>query len=253
MMNIFKKIKIDFSTYFLLLIALFAGYIKNAFIILLIILIHEFGHVFFFLLFDINIENIVIYPYGGVTNVNKKLHERIYKDILISLGGITFQLILLILFKILYFKSIIALTTFNMFMTYNSSIIIFNLIPIIPLDGSKLFFAIFSKFFSFKNSYILMIITGLISLILFILYNFVYKLNDLILYTYLMYKLIEIIKEFKYIMNKFYLERIMYSHYYNEIINNISKIDKIRIDKYYYFKDNNRFINEKEYIKKVKY
>ena len=39
MMNIFKKLKIDYSTYMLMLIAILAGYIKNISIILIICIV----------------------------------------------------------------------------------------------------------------------------------------------------------------------------------------------------------------------
>ena len=50
MKNIFR---IDGSTYLLMLFGLLSGYIKNVFIILIIVLIHEIGHVFFYYLFYI--------------------------------------------------------------------------------------------------------------------------------------------------------------------------------------------------------
>ena len=53
MKNILDKIRIDYSTYLLIILGLLAGYIKNIFIILVIVIIHEFGHVFFFSLFNI--------------------------------------------------------------------------------------------------------------------------------------------------------------------------------------------------------
>ncbi len=253
MMNILNKIKIDWSTYLLILLALLAGYIKNMFIVILIVIVHEFGHVFFFRIFNIEIEKITIYPYGGMTVVNKRLHERIYKDLLISLGGIFFQIILFFVFYLLYEKSIIVNSTYQCFCLYNISIVVFNLIPIIPLDGSKFMFSLFSKFLSYKDSYVFMIFLGSISLIMFMIYNFVYKLNDIVLYVFLICKLIEVVKEFKYVMNKFYLERVMYDHYYNEIISDKGNLDDLRIDKYYYFKDKNRYVNEKDYIKKRYY
>lgn len=253
MTNIFKKISIDLSTYILILLALLAGYIKNIFIILLIVIVHELGHVFFFLLFHIEIEKIVIYPYGGMTTVNKRLHERIYKDILISLGGILFQFILWGIFFFLYQNGWIVTRTWEIFYLYNKSIILFNLIPIVPLDGSKLFFSLCSKFFSYRKSYALMVFMGGISLIFFVFYNFLYRLNDIVLYVFLIYQLIIIISEFKYVMNKFYLERILYDNYYNRIIHDVDDIGKIRIDKYYYFRDGKRYVNEKEYLKRVKY
>ena len=249
MKNIFR---IDSSTYLLMLLGLLSGYIKNVFIILIIVLIHETGHVFFFYLFNIEIESIVIYPFGGVSKINKRIHERIYKDIFISLGGILFQLILFIIVYFLYKNGFIVSSTYHMYNTYNRSIILFNLIPIIPLDGSKLFFALFTKFLSFRLSYILMIIVGIISLVLFIIYNCVFKINDMVIYVFLIVNLYLVFKDYKYVMNKFYLERIMYDNYYNGIVND-SSIDNIRLDKYYYFKVGKGFINEKKYILKNKF
>lgn len=249
MKNIFR---IDGSTYLLMLLGLSSGYIKNVFIILIIVLIHETGHVFFFYLFNIEIESIVIYPFGGVSKINKRIHERIYKDIFISLGGILFQLILFIIVYFLYKNGFIVSSTYHMFNTYNRSIILFNLIPIIPLDGSKLFFALFTKFLSFRLSYILMVIVGIISLLLFILYNWIFKINDMVIYVFLIVNLYLVFKDYKYVMNKFYLERIMYDNYYNGIVND-SSIDNIRLDKYYYFKVGKGFINEKKYILKNKF
>ena len=247
MKNILNKIKIDNITYLIILISLLSGYIKNTFIIFTIVLIHELGHVFFFYIFDIEIESINIYPFGGITKVNKKIHERIYKDVLISLGGIIFQILLFIIVYILYNKNLIVTSTYNLFNTYNKSIIIFNLLPLIPLDGNKLLLSICTKFIPFKRSYYITIITSFISLIIFITYNFVLKINDIVINIFLIINLYKIIKDIKYIFNKFYLERILYDNYYDGIINN-SSVDKMRIDKYYYFYDGKKYINEKKYI-----
>lgn len=72
----------------------------------------------------------------------------------------------------------------------------------------------------------------------------------MVIYLFFLFQLIQVIKEFKLVMNKFYLERVLYNHYYNRIINKCSDLDRLRIDKYYYFFDNRRYINEKDYIRK---
>ncbi len=249
MKNIFK---IDNSTYLLILLGLLSGYIKNIFIILIIVLIHELGHVFFFYLFKIEIESIVIYPFGGVSKVNKKIHERIYKDVLISLGGIMFQFILFIMFYYMYKCGLIVRSTYDMFNTYNNSVILFNLIPMIPLDGSKLLMSLLLKFLSFKLSYIVNVIVGIISLVLFIVYNMVFRVNDLVIYVFLIINIIKVIREYKYVMNRFYLERVLFDNYYDGIVNN-SSLDRMKIDKYYYFKEGSKFINEKKYILKNRF
>ncbi len=253
MKNILNKIKIDNSTYILLLLGLIAGYIKNYLIIMIIILIHELGHVFFFKIFKIEIESITIYPFGGITKINNKLHERIYKEILISIGGIMFQLLLLVVFYLLYSNNLIVLNTYLMFLNYNSSIILFNLLPIIPLDGSKLVFNISKKYMSYKKSYILMILIGIVSYIMFLVYNFIYRINDIVVYLFLLYEIYLIIKNYKLIMNRFYLERVIYDNYFDKIVYCDKDIDNIRIDKYYYFLEKDKYINEKKYIKNKKF
>ena len=248
MKNLLNKFKIDFSTYILILLAFLAGYLKDISIVLFIVIVHEFGHILFFKIFKFEIIRVVIYPFGGMSFINKKVHTRIYKDILVSLGGIIFQLILFVLIYILYFNNLIVYSTFELFLLYNKSIIIFNLIPLIPLDGSKLVFAIFTKFFSYKKSYYLMIILSCFSLMCFIFITFNLKLNDITIYIFLLFSIIKSIKDYKMYFNKFCLERILYNNYYNEIFSGNYKVDDMRIDKYYYFKSNDKYINERKYL-----
>lgn len=242
-------IKIDPTTYILLLLSLFAGYIHNIYIIILIVIIHELGHVLFLLIFKIEIIDITIYPFGGITKINKKINERIYKDFLISIGGILFQIISLIIIYNLNKYYLIDNNTYNLFKEYNLYIIIFNLIPLIPLDGNKILKIILSKFLPYKITLKITNIIGIITLIIFIIINIKLKINDLTIIIFLIIKIIEQIKNTKYILNKFYLERIIYDNYYDGIINNKKEIKDIRINKYYYFLKNNKYINEKEYIK----
>ena len=252
MKNILNKIRIDNTLYLLMFLALISGHIKRTFIILLIVLVHELGHVFFFVLFNIDIESIVIYPFGGVTKVNKKIHERIYKDVLISLGGILFQFFLYLVFFWLFSNCFIEKSTFEVFEISNLSIILFNLLPIVPLDGSKLLFSLFTKLFSFKKSLLLQKIVGCFFLVLFVLYTANKGLNDVVTIVFLVVQLFSLFKENKYILNKFYLERVLYDNYYDGIYND-KNVGDMRLDKYYYFPEGNKYVNEKKYLIKNRF
>ena len=225
--------KIDFSTYIFILLLLLSGLIKDLIAVSIIILVHELGHIFFFKLFKYKINKITIYPFGGIILVSKKIHERIYKEILSSSGGILFQLIFLLIINCLYKDGYISNYFYSLCTTYNKYIPIFNIIPLIPLDGSKILLSIFTMFFSYRTSYVLMIISGIISYIVFLLYNYLNHSYDLVIYVFLFINLIVVLKNYKYIMNIFYLERIMYDHYYNKIIY-LDKFKHFRVDKYYY-------------------
>jgi stage IV sporulation protein FB len=205
------------------------------------------GHVFFFWLFNIDIESIEIHPFGGITKVNKRIHERIYKDFLIALGGIIFQLLGMFMVLILFRAGVVAFSTYELFITYNIRIILFNLIPIIPLDGSKLLLGILLKFISFKNSYYIMFVVSIMFMVLFVIYNYVNGLNDIVIVVFLVVKMFELVRNFKYLINSFYLERVLYDNYYNGILYD-GCLENMRIDKYYYFKNNGSYLGEKKYL-----
>lgn len=250
MINILNKFKIHYTTWLFILLALIAGYVKYVLIILIIVIGHEMGHVLAFKLFKLDIIKVIIYPFGGITYVNKRIHERIYKEIVCSLAGIVAQLFLAIIYYYLFAANYIASSTYEIFKTYNKTILIFNLLPIIPLDGSKFINSLLNKVCSFKRSYFLTHVLSLVVLFLFIIKSFATKVNNLMIDLFLLCSLLKSLKSFKYILNKFYLERVLYSHYYNKIVNDCNDLEKMMIERYYYFKVGQRYFNEKTFIQK---
>lgn len=63
-------IKIHISLILILLISCFIGQIKNALLMLLILLIHELGHLFFCILFRCKVKSITISMIGGVMDID---------------------------------------------------------------------------------------------------------------------------------------------------------------------------------------
>lgn len=181
--------------YLFMFICLLTGYFKNFIIIISIILFHELGHILSALYFKWNIEKIIILPFGALTLFKEKINKPIYEEIIITLMGPIFQIILFLFFND---------------KTFNLSLLLFNLIPIYPLDGSKLLNLILNKIFSFKNSHI---ISNIVSFLLcFVM--FIYCKNNLILLLSIilfLYKTVVEIKNHKYLFNKFLFERYLYN------------------------------------------
>lgn len=157
--TIMKKFKIHYSFLLLLLFSFFLGLIKEMFLIIFVLLIHEIGHLLFIILFKNSISNIIIYPFGGVINYELK-NDFIYKELLITLGGVLFNL---------FFYSLFKLLNSELLSNINFLFIIVNLIPIHPLDGSRILTLILSinlPYYLAKN--ICFIVSLTLSLILFI-------------------------------------------------------------------------------------
>ena len=240
-----KIIKINFVTIYFLLILFLCGYLKIGLIIFLIVIIHELGHVFFALLFHYKILNITIYPFGGITKINKDLNTPIYKELLIASGGVIFQLILFLIINYLplsmYFKS--------NFIKYNISILFFNLLPIIPLDGSVILNSFLNMIFSYKKSYYIYFIISVIGIFLYLFTNIWFSLNNYLIISLFVIKTIYAWKNYKFLLNRFLLERYINKYEYKFINTKEGNLDILKIDTYQYFKENGKIVSEMTKLK----
>ena len=240
-----KIIKINFLTYYFLLILLLCGYLKIGLIILFIVLFHELGHVLFAKLFNYQIINITIYPFGGITKINKDINTPVVKELLIAMGGMVFQLLLLIIVYILPITSI----TKDIFYKYNLSIMFFNMLPIIPLDGSIVLNAILNKFFSFKAAYHIHFFISCIGIIIYLLSNFWLSLNNYLIVSLFLVKTYYAYKNYNYIFNKFLLERYLNKYQFHYLSTKEGNLDILKLDTYQYFKENSKIVGENKKLK----
>ncbi|MFI3260437.1 MAG: site-2 protease family protein [bacterium] len=246
-----KIIQINYLTYYFLLIYFLCGFIKEGIIIFIIVFIHELGHAFFANLFNFNIISITIYPFGGITKMKKDINTPLNEDLLISIGGFIFQFILYLIFLIINLNGFISNKTFEIFNFYNKMILLFNLLPIIPLDGSYISENILSRIFPYKIVLFTNVILSIFCFIIFIYYNYSYNLNNYIIISFLFFKILENLKNKKNIFNKFLLERYLYSYNFKKL-ENINSIDtsKIKKDTYSYFWKEFCYVSEKDILNK---
>lgn len=130
---IFAKIKIHFSLFILLTIALIAGFLTEACLFLLIIIFHELGHLLFLIIFKGEIKQITFTAVGGIIEL-KSVPLSISKSFLINTGGILVNLIILFILK----NDFINVPHQKTIMQYNQLMLGFNLLPIYPLDGYRI-------------------------------------------------------------------------------------------------------------------
>ena len=223
--NFFKDIKVSKYTYIIVLLALITGQIKELLGLFIIILSHEFGHYFMSKIFKWNIDKIYLYPFGGLIKYNERIDKPFKEELLIAISGILNQFLVYLLFLLLNKYYFISDYFFNIIKNYNYSIILFNLIPIIPLDGSKILNIILNKLFNFRKSYIIL---NIISIILLIIFIFKSNISLIIVILFLIYKIYLNIKNKDFVFNRFVLEKYLYPDDYKDIyiINNIKDMKR---------------------------
>ena len=199
--NLFK-IKIQLFFYVFMFISLITGNFWNYIIFTSIIVVHEFGHIFCGLFFSWKIDRVIILPFGGLTIFNTLINTSLIEQFFVSLMGPLFQVLYFLILS--YFFKLN-----NTIVFFNYMVLFFNLLPIYPLDGSKILYVILCLFLPFKYSHILFLIVSFIC----IFFLFFYFKFNLILYLILLFLIIKTISELinhKCVFNRFLLERYLY-------------------------------------------
>ena len=225
-----------------------SGYFSNLLIFTSLILVHELGHYITSLLFKYNVEKIIIYPYGGLTKLNTLINTNIYKDLLVTVSGIIFQVIYFMFIYILYTSGLLREYTYDLFLLYHKSMLIFNLLPIIPLDGFKILNLVLSKFFGFNLSNNISVYISLLTVVIFLFSNFFDKNYSFIFVIgILMQNIYKFYNNLSYIYNRFLLERYLYDiKYKNKKI--ICDENGMYKNKTHLFIKNGKLISEKLYL-----
>lgn len=240
-----KIIKVNFLTIYFLLVLLLCGYLKIGIIIFFIVIIHELGHVLFIKLFKYQILDITLYPFGGVTRVSKDINTPVLKEILMASGGIIFQTLL---FIAIYFMPL-GIETKILFYKYNLSIMVFNVLPIIPLDGSIILNAVLNKFFSFKMSYHLYFGVSCFGIFLYLISNWWFSLNNYLMVALFIVKTYYAYKNYNYIFNKFLLERYLNKYEFRYLSTREGNLDILKLDTYQYFREKEKIVGEDKKLK----
>ena len=244
-----NKIKFHYTYYILVLSFLLTGQFINLLIFTSLIIIHELGHYISCKILNIKVKNITIYPYGGITKINSIIDIDLNKELIISISGIIIQTIYYYIIYILFKNNIIRPYIYNLFNKYHYSILIFNLIPIYPLDGSKILNVLINKLFNYKLSNILTIIISIINIIL-ILFIFKFNYSFILILGILINYLYNYLKNIKYIYNRFLLEKYLYKTKYKnkKIINNYNKMYR---NTNHIIKNNKKYLKEEDFLSKL--
>ena len=154
-------------------------------IFLISILIHEFSHILVGIFFGYKVKNFKFLPFGAYIEFKEhyKIKKQILKNCIIYLMGPISNFLISLIFVFYNFKYSEQIVYINFILG------IFNLLPIIPLDGSKILREILINFFDNKRSNIY---SYRVSKILLCLSTFIYsiliiKIKNISLFIVLLY------------------------------------------------------------------
>lgn len=253
MMNILSKIHINLSFLLIILLGLITGLFKEIIIFSSIIIIHEIGHLVVGLLMKKEVESISLYIFGGYIKFKGYVNTSFFEDFIISIAGFLFQTLYYLVIMIFYKLNIVTDDFYYLFKEYHLAILLFNLIPIYPLDGAALFKVLIMWILPFKLAHQVVIYTSFIMsvvvLILSIIYNL--SLNYILIFILLIKEIFSEYKNHNMVFNKFLLERHLYKFdFKKKKIFTHNKLKRMYKGRYHTFKDNLGYRTEKQVLNK---
>ncbi|MGM9882304.1 MAG: site-2 protease family protein [Bacilli bacterium] len=251
MKNIYHKIEFHYTYLIMALGFVLTGHFINLIVLTSLILFHEMGHYLASKIFKYKVDKIIIYPYGGMTKLDTIVNTRIRNDIIVAISGSVFQIIYFIIIYLLYINNLIRDQVYNLFEIYHKSMLLFNLLPIVPLDGSKIVNLILSKYFSYNMANRITVLISLFTIMISLKIEvFERNYSTILIIFILMKNIYSFYNEIDYIYNRFLLERYLYNFNYKKV-KVIDSKNKMYKNKKHFFINNNKIVPEKTYLKEI--
>lgn len=157
------------------------------FMVFFCVILHEFGHALAARAFGIQTRDITIYPIGGVARL-ERMSEDPFEELIIALAGPCVNLVLLFLLLpiCIYFSPTLFdfenLTPPNslsgslghylkMLMFSNLGLLLFNLLPIFPMDGGRVLRALLNLALGFTNATVISVRIGNLGAIMLLFFG----------------------------------------------------------------------------------
>ncbi len=160
--------------------------------------------------FSWRVRKISILPFGGVAEVDEHGNRTLKEEFLVVLAGPIQHVWMIGLALGLQQLEVVSPHILELFIQLNLMVLLFNLLPIWPLDGGKFISIIFANYFTFLKSFEYTLLCSLSFLALFnviVLIIAPLNLNLWIVLSFLYVSLWGEWKQRRYIFMKFLLER----------------------------------------------
>ncbi len=211
---------------------------------------HELGHVLMIKKYAYKIVKVEIYPFGGITTVDKPINTPLKEEMMIAISGVLMQIGLQIFMLFWYIKGGIAINTYSLFSKYNGVIFFFNLLPIIPLDGSIFMHSFLEKWLSYEKALFWYDVCSCFFFLLFLCSLWFFHLENYFICGILIGQFFLWKKQEPFLIHRFYLERHLYEFPYRKICSHeVKDIHKLRKETLHFFKHQDYYIPEKELLR----
>lgn len=173
------------------MLALLTGTFIQFFIIFTIVFIHELGHYLAARIVGWRIQKMVLWIFGGILYTDEQFNRPLREELFVTLFGPVQHLLIYGFLFLSHYINIVPPTIIEQAFFFNTVILVFNLLPIYPLDGGKLMFYLFCYLWSFIVAYQVTLYVSFVNIFLLAITMYVYYPFTLSAYLVCLFLFIE--------------------------------------------------------------
>ncbi len=162
--------KVDFKVsplfFVLIVLSIFSHTVLRCFIYILIVILHEFAHYAVAQRLGYELNTLHLMPYGAALSGDMAAASA-KEEITIALAGPIFNILCAIFFVALWWLWPAIYVFSDTIVWANTAIALFNFLPVYPLDGGRILYAILRSRISIKKANIVMKISAVVISVLF--------------------------------------------------------------------------------------
>lgn len=207
-----RKLPIKFSWLWLpyLLMLPYVPLTKVVWYIFLILSIHEMAHVLCAFLFKYKIESIIIYPFGLAAQISDIGLGSVYKEVIILAAGPLTHLMIPSMLLDFQHYGFISQPFCAYLCMMNASLLLFNLLPVYPLDGGRILQTFFHCFLPFRKANIATFLCSFLFLFILISMSILNGFSAYIIFVFLSLQIFLAWKQLSFTTLKFYHYRYLH-------------------------------------------
>lgn len=209
-LKLLPKVRIHPVLIAFVFIAFLTGTFMELSVIIMIVFFHELGHFIAARLFKWRITHITLWVFGGVMDTEEHGNRPLREEAIVILAGPLQHLFIYLMLNLFTTYHVLSPSIIDLIFYYNTAILLFNLLPIWPLDGGKLLFIFLSAVLPYRKAHNYIIVFSIILSILILLLPLIFLKFTLSAVFIMIFLLIENHTEWKqrfYVFIRFLLQR----------------------------------------------
>lgn len=214
--------------YLFLFVAIITGLLLEFMIVFGIVLIHELGHFGCARLFRWRIRRIFLWVFGGVMETDEYGSKPMYQEWLVTIAGPLQHLWIYVVIFVLNSYELLPAATIELVLQYNTFILLWNLLPIWPLDGGKLLHLTLESFCTFAVAHKTTLIISVITIItggFWISQQYTFSLTFLLLILFLLWE-----NRLEWKRSYYRWWQMLWQRYSNPITHRRTKLMEVPVD-----------------------